>query len=122
MARPRSLLVLLLCLWLPLQAAAGSWLPCHWLSASTEIRMDHDNAPAHQGCGSPGATQVQTKAATPDSNTCFHCAAACHFSSAVLLPDAMAELPLPLIRYTRLYLLSPDSILLDSPHRPPRHA
>lgn len=119
LSRPHTLLVALLCLWLPMQAAAGLWLPCHWLDNATAPEGEQA---VHQGCGGAEQTSEDLASAADSQNTCYHCQISCHFNSAVLLPQS---LPAPTVlptHYNRLPTPSLHSVLLDNPHRPPRFA
>lgn len=136
----RRLLVALLCLWLPLQAAAGTWLPCHELDGASEAVTQQDESGAHRGCKGhqaenetlnplnylPSTALVELTDLTDDTGTgdtmCYHCQVSCHFSSAILFPG---NLQLPLLSLPE-YLTPPNpafnSALLDNPQRPPRIA
>lgn len=120
MTRPPIFLVALLCLWLPLQAVAGSWLPCHWLSSAVDITQD--TQATHQGCGTGEPSIEQPNSFAAEAEPCFHCQMSCHFSTAVLLPESLPMPPVSLICYTSFPSLFLDSLLHDSPHRPPIHA
>lgn len=120
--RPHTLLVALLCLWLPLQAAAGLWLPCHWLDRASDASTQQQAADIHQGCGGTEQPEDNLVSGSDSADSCYHCQVSCHFGSAVLLPDSLPVLDMPLTRYTRFTTPPLHSVLLDNPHRPPRYA
>lgn len=120
--RPHTLLVALLCLWLPLQAAAGLWLPCHWLDRASEVSAQQQATDIHQGCGVTEQTEDSRPSGSDSTDTCYHCQVSCHFGSAVLLPDSLPALTALPTRYTHFPTPPWYSVLLDNPHRPPRFA
>lgn len=120
----RILLVALLCLWLPLQAAAGLLLPCHSLDQATRIAVGTADQPVtHQGCGDAGPEAADgTSDKTVNENTsCYHCQVSCHFGTAILIPTALPSLMFAPIHYSHAPTPALNSVLLDGPQRPPRH-
>lgn len=123
MARPSVLFVALLCLWLPFQAVAGSLLPCHVLNGSLDLQgLQPNEAVAHQECGGADLAGGEASSTAPQAETCFHCQMSCHFTSLILLPDGYAVPPHSIMPYSSFPAPYLDSLLLDSPHRPPIYA
>ncbi len=122
LSRPHTLLVALLCLWLPMQAAAGLWLPCHWLDSATEPQAQQDEHRVHQGCGGAEENAKNLASEADNQNACYHCQVSCHSNSAILLPQNLPALTILPTHYTSLPTPSLHSVLLDNPHRPPRFA
>jgi len=123
----RQILALVLCLWLPLQAVAGQWNPCHLLDMATETSHAHQTGnqdTALQGCHdhtiASASTLIPADDQAADSSPCFHCLATCQLSSALLLPSE------PEHRFTTAnsdfgsYSLFFPTVNLDGLRRPPR--
>lgn len=119
----RQFLALLLCLWLPLQAAAGQWSPCHLLDMQTRdvAPVEHlQHSAGHTGCAEQGADLASSTQPTETAESCYHCQASCQFSVILLLPvDSGKTSFLATLNY-HFELPFIPALLPDSLRRPPR--
>lgn len=119
----RQFLALLLCLWLPLQAAAGQWSPCHLLDMQTReaslVEHQHHNS-GHSGCAEQAVDIEPSAPATETAGSCYHCKASCQFSVILLLPVDSAKTPFLSASNYHFELPFIPALLPDSLRRPPR--
>ncbi|MBE8717487.1 hypothetical protein [Cellvibrio polysaccharolyticus] len=119
----RQFLALLLCLWLPLQAAAGQWSPCHLLDMQTReaspVEHQHHNS-GHSGCAEQAVDIEPSAPATETAGSCYHCQASCQFSVILLLPVDSAKTPFLSASNYHFELPFIPALLPDSLRRPPR--
>ncbi|MDP1956961.1 MAG: hypothetical protein Q8J75_02130 [Rhodocyclaceae bacterium] len=119
MRRLNSYMLILIALWLPIQAVAAMAMPyCrHAGEPSAQTEAVHSAAPCHEHADvAVGAADVSS---TGDLG-CDNCEM-CHLASAGYIPSAVANLPLPV---ASVFVARPMSALrshiAEPPQQPPR--
>jgi hypothetical protein len=119
----RKFLALLLCLWLPLQAAAGQWSPCHLLDIQTREAAPieyQQHQSSHSGCAEQAVDSVPSAPAIEAVGSCYHCLASCQFSVILLLPVDSAKTPFLSASSYHFEVPFIAALLPDNLRRPPR--
>jgi hypothetical protein len=107
---PRRLIALLLCLWLPLQALAGSLMPC----CDPPAQSAHCHDAQDEGRNDTGM---------PDAGDCCSHCDTCAMSHAPVFPSLAMTFAMDAARgLPRAAVASPHSYFSDPPFKPPRFA
>jgi hypothetical protein len=115
MRRCKSSLLILIALWLPLQAAAAWAMPFCRHAVERAVQAEAVPSPAH--CHEQVATEAD--ATNPDLD-CDNCEM-CHLASAGYIPPAVANLPLPVASvFAAQQVLASPSFIAEPPQDPPR--
>jgi hypothetical protein len=115
MCRYKSLLLIFIALWLPLQAAAAWAMPfCRHVPQSAQAGVMHSEAHCHEQQGDVPAGKVT---ADPDCDNCEMC----HLASAGYIPPTPVSLPLPGAGvFVAQQVLASPSFIPVPPQDPPR--
>lgn len=120
MRRLQSLFLILVALWLPLQAAAAWTMPLCRHAAAREAAQQMAAAAEHAHCHEPAAAPADQPQAAADLG-CDDCAI-CHLTSAGYLLAATAAPPVLSLRDVQAAPapLAPPSFIGEPPQQPPR--
>lgn len=117
--------VLVLCLWLPLQAIAGQWLHCAQIQTSLADKEQvpatkHNTAPCHQIAQENLQAIDKNPTPTDDVKSCKHCQFMCHWNCVLLMDNLIPHSIQLTPHYTPFILPSPAQPLLALPQKPPQ--
>lgn len=119
MRRFKSFLLILIALWLPIQAVAAVAMPfCrHAAGQSAPAEAVQSPAPCHEHAGAAVGSTGETSASDLGCDNCEMC----HLASAGYIPPAAAVLPLPVASvFVAQPMFAAHSHIGEPPQQPPR--
>jgi hypothetical protein len=94
-------IVIILCLWLPLQAIAGQWVHCAQVSnalTANQTEIESQMPPCHASAqtissvmADVGSIEENTTQSSGDLPTCKHCQFACYWHCVLVMGDAFSQ-------------------------------